>query len=394
MFDRRGILPALALLALVTASRLTYLALYALALILALCDWGGRRAFRGLRVERRLSCAKAFIGQEVAVDISVRNESRFPLGWVSLRAAKLANFEQPDPVARAGIVAGRGELRLSYRLIGTSRGYYRLGPIEVSGGDPLGCRRQTASVADGGAGLTIYPPVSPLGRVPLPNVRPFGSQRDKLRAHEDPTRLRGVRDYLPGDSLRHIHWKATAARGRFQVKEFTPTVTAESLILLNLAEGEFPAGGWTACGELGVETAASLAAYLLERETVVGLATNGADPESPGRSPLILPGAAGAGQAEAILTLLARVAVAAGPEFAWLVSVQGRAAAWGACLYLITPGWTEDLTRTVQALRRLGKIPVPILLDRADLDRATAAGTGVLLARRDRDGRRVRLGAP
>ena len=49
-------------------------------------------------------------------------------------------------------------------------------------------------------------------------ARPSGEQVTNRRIVEDPLRLAGVRDYRPGDSVRHIHWKSTARQGRLQTK--------------------------------------------------------------------------------------------------------------------------------------------------------------------------------
>ena len=68
------------------------------------------------------------------------------------------------------------------------------------------------------AGLLVYPrPSPPAARcedlpVAAPSGRPFLSGR--VGAFP-----RGVREHLPADPVRDIHWKATARRGRWMVKE-------------------------------------------------------------------------------------------------------------------------------------------------------------------------------
>ncbi|MGE5529577.1 MAG: DUF58 domain-containing protein [Patescibacteria group bacterium] len=395
MKGKRALLVFLFGIALVSASRLGYLVLYAVAAVYALSLWCVRRAFRGIRVERRLSAAKAFMGQEIAVTVTAFNRSRLPLGWLCLRAWNEPNLAVSGSLARAGLMPGRGTFTLAYRVAGMHRGYYRLGDIHLSGGDPLGWN-PVESVAGGlGAGVTVYPPITPLCGVPLPGVRPFGARRDKSRANEDPTRLGGIRDYQPGDNPRRIHWPASACRGRLQVKEFVPTVTAESLILLNLGEAEYPVDSWASLGELAVETAASLVVHLANLGTAVGLATHGRDPENPGHGDLAFHPGAGAGQAEALLTLLARVEVAPGAGFAGFVDLHGRGAAFGANLFIITPSWGAELTRAARGLKRQGKKPVPLLLEPArggGQKAALLAGLSPYEVRRDRRSGEVRIG--
>ena len=136
-----------------------------------------------------------------------------------------------------------------------------------------------------------------------------------------------------------------------------------------------------------MEPAASLAAHLIRLATAVGFATNGGDPEHPGPDPLFLPPAGGAGQAEGILTILARLEVTAGAGFAGLVAAHGRNAVWGASLFIITPAWDAPLADLSLALRRSGKIPVPMLLEPkgGELAAAVATGAPIMVVRRDRD---------
>ena len=215
---------------------------------------------------------------------------------------------------------------------------------------------------DPGGVLVVYPRVSSLGQVDLPMVRPFGRTRDKSRAHEDPSRLSGIRDYQPGDSLRRIHWKATAASGRLQVKEMMPTVTGETILLLNLNETDYPRGTWWSLSEAAIETAASLVVHLSASGAALSLITNGRDPISPGNEEPAVPAATGPEQAETILTVLARVEMALGRSFADLAATHGNAASWGTRLLLLTPVWSTELNDLSLALRCHGRMPVPVLI--------------------------------
>lgn len=381
----KGILMALFILALFSASSLSYMPLYALGAVAGLCYYGTKRALSNLAVSRRLSVEKAYIGQEVLVSVEVNNQTRFPLGWLSLQAENLANFQVPDPVAKAGVMGAKGLMALNYKLIGICRGFYHLGGLRISGGDPLGFVEESLSWADRGHGLTIYPRITRLADLPLPRPQPFGGIRTNQRAYEDPSCLGGIRDYQPGDSLRRVHWKASANRGKLQVKEFTPTISAECLILLNAGEAEYTSGHWAALGELGVETAASLLVHFASRNLAVGLASSGADPLSPDVDGFFFPPADGKGQAEAILTFLARVNVATSKDFAEIVSIYGRKVRWGTNLYLITPGWTDRMHMMVRNLKTQGKVPVALLLNPDEFTReAAAVCAGVFGVKRDR----------
>jgi uncharacterized protein (DUF58 family) len=43
----------------------------------------------------------------------------------------------------------------------------------------------------------------------------------------------GIREYLPSDPMKRIHWPSTARRGRFMVKEFEQPQAKRVVILLD-----------------------------------------------------------------------------------------------------------------------------------------------------------------
>jgi uncharacterized protein (DUF58 family) len=87
----------------------------------------------------------------------------------------------------------------------------------------------------------------------------------------DALEFHGVRDYRPGDPLRHIHWKATAHVGEFRVIEFEETLSTDMTILLDLQEGSEVGEGKETSLEYAAVIAASLAECLIHRGNVVQL---------------------------------------------------------------------------------------------------------------------------
>ena len=83
---------------------------------------------------------------------------------------------------------------------------------------------------------------------------------------QDPTRPVGVRDYQHGDSLRHVHWKASARLQSLQVKIFEPTTTFKVALFLSVDSFTFNGSFSEDEFELGISVAASLAHHVIERE--------------------------------------------------------------------------------------------------------------------------------
>lgn len=72
--------------------------------------------------------------------------------------------------------------------------------------------------------------------VPLPEPPP-GWGDGSVRPSAVGDVVRGVRDYVPGDPARHIHWRASARRGDLVVKEVEEPVATDLHLALELAGG-------------------------------------------------------------------------------------------------------------------------------------------------------------
>ena len=166
-------------------------------------------------------------------------------------------------------------VRRVYRLHGAQRGAYTFGPTELTSGDLFGFRWRTGNQATTDS-LLVYPKLVPLEQWRLPSGRPLGEELATRRLIADPLRFAGVRDYVPGDNPRHIHWKNSARWGRLQTRVFDPEATQALVLVVDVQtsdQGTF----WLvpAYLELIISAAASIADSALAERRAVGLFTNG-----------------------------------------------------------------------------------------------------------------------
>src|SRR5690606_21100960 len=125
--------------------------------------------------------------------------------------------------------------------------------------------------------VTVYPQVVSLQELGLPSRSPFGVLSSRQRIFEDPNRMAGVRDYVSGDSMRRIHWKASAHEDVLLVKKFQPAIALNVMIVLDLNRKAYPISGAIGVSEWAIVVAASVASYVTDQRQPVGLITNGMD---------------------------------------------------------------------------------------------------------------------
>lgn len=301
---------------------------------------------------------RVFWGEQPVVRLVLRNRGLLPVLWLHVHDSVPIQLRSPNFYQQVLSLGPRERITLTYRLDCRRRGYYRLGPLAIESGDPLGTARVALSDATPTT-LVVYPRIIPLSGLHLPSRTLYGSLPARQRIFEDPARVMGMRDYAPGDSLRHIAWKASAAAGRLQVRRHEPTVALDTTIFVDLDRSSYSQMRLWVATELAIVAAASLANWLVEHRQAVGLATNGNDALAPGAAgepscPAVIPPRKGRRALMHILDLLARVEMADGASLAALLRRETRRLAWGSTLVAITGRVGDDLLAALLALRRSG----------------------------------------
>jgi uncharacterized protein (DUF58 family) len=392
----RAILPFLVVLlavAFFTQVDLFFYLLYTLAGIYILGRLWARCSLSAVALERKHD-QRAFWGETIPVQVEVHNRSWLPVLWLRLHDTLPADL-MPGAVFRQVLsLLPRERVRLSYGLVGKRRGYYPLGPLVTMGGDLIGSASYENRYADDDF-LIVYPKIVALTDLGLPSQSPFGTLASRERLFEDPTRIRGVRDYQAGDSLRRMDWKTSARVGSLQVRRYEPAIALETAVFLNLDGADYTQTyRRRQATELGIVIAASVAVHLIEKRQAVGLFTNGRDPlaETFNPSPS-LPLRKGREHLMNLLDLLACIELAAEDKavsFLDLLNRKSLGLPWGSTVVIITAKEAEGLMSTLLALRRRGLAIVLVLTcpeTGFDLtaERAGQIGVEALRVRTERD---------
>jgi uncharacterized protein (DUF58 family) len=364
----RRFLPFLVVLlavAFFTKSNFFFYLLYTITGIYALGRLWARRSLAAVAVHRRHD-DRVFLGERFTVKVQVRNTSWLPVLWLRLNDSVPVDLSPSTLCRWVASLSPRETRDLSYTLAGRRRGYYRLGPLAMHGGDLLGSATYNHHHRNGDL-VIVYPKIVPLRDLGFPSLSPAGTLPSRQRLFEDPTRIRGVRDYVPGDSLKRMDWKTSARAGSLQVRRYEPSMALETAIFLNLNSDDYPLRNRSTATEMGIEVAASVTTHLVEKRQAVGLVTNGHDPlHNPGlagTSPVIsaLPLRKGREHQMQVLDLLARVERTSEGQavpFLDLLSRKSLALPWGSTVVIITARGDEDLFGPLLVLRRRGLLPI------------------------------------
>lgn len=257
----------------VLASPLLFFVAVVLLLLLVGISLWMRAAARALRVSR--DCAvRAFFGDTITVRIRLRNTAALPIPWLRLTEHRPSALILPSVHVEVLTLAPGERAELSYTIHALRRGLHAIGPLMLTLGDAFDLAPQELMLP-GRHYLLVYPRLLPVRELALPTRAVIGDLPTQRRMLGDPARMAGVRDYMRGDPLHDIHWRATAAVGRLQVKHYQPTTALQTLIVLDQRPASYPAPDLLTAADLAVSVAATIADRLIDQRQEVGLATNG-----------------------------------------------------------------------------------------------------------------------
>ncbi|MBM4435880.1 MAG: DUF58 domain-containing protein, partial [Actinobacteria bacterium] len=220
----------LLVVALITTSPIAYWLIYALAAVIPISYLWTRHVVRHVRVHRRLRNKWTTVGDVLEEEFELENLSRLPVLVVEIED----HSEVPGYHASVAESLGSRQTK-QWRTRGTvaRRGMFRLGPADVTVGDPFGLFSAEFRYGRENT-IVVYPPISIMADVMIPAGSMVGTSRSSIRTHQVTSDAGGIREFQPGDPLKRIHWLSTARRGQLLVKEFDLEPTASLWIALDL----------------------------------------------------------------------------------------------------------------------------------------------------------------
>lgn len=323
-----------------------------------------RVALQKLTYERNFPQERVFFGDDIYMDLVLSNRKPIPLAWLDIEdqlpqgivpasAALRRNLTSGiDSLSHATAVAWYERIRWRYQVEVVGRGEYHIGPARMESGDPFGFFR-SRKIATRQDTLVVYPKVYPLDEIGIPPARPLGEIRGGLEIFPDPSRPAGIREYVRGDPLKTIDWKATAKQQRLMVRTFEPS-SSHTVIIAAAVDTMEPY--WLSLSpddlERVISMAASVALYISGMQYSMGLFSNDM-PVLTQRS-MTVPPSSEPEHLHTILTALALTRPFAPNAMSSALLEQSRKFPFGSTIVLCTNIITESLVLAIAELRQRG----------------------------------------
>ena len=245
-----------------------------------------RRARIGFEIGRSVRPGRLPAGGSTTVTLRLRNTT----------AQKTPVISLTDPISRAGSglatapgtepatdgtarlelapVPAGATRELSYRLPTPNRGVLVVGPLELSHTDAFGLIRRSLSTK-AGSEVIVLPRIHDLVQLPPAS----GEQPESgpvlhevvVSANEE---FAAIREYVPGDDVRRVHWRTTARFGVPMVRHYEEPWQHRTTIVVDVRRANHDAASFERAMSA---TASVLALCAREGELVRLISTTGDD---------------------------------------------------------------------------------------------------------------------
>ncbi|ARC57179.1 hypothetical protein AS850_08835 [Frondihabitans sp. 762G35] len=243
-------------------------------LLLAALYAVGRNAFT---IDLDLPHLRVAVGEEATGQVRVTNPTRRRVLGVTVEipiGRGLAEITLP------GLRAG-DTVEESFVVPTARRGVIPVGPVRTVRGDPIGLVRRELDWT-GVVELFVHPRTIGIPSTSTGLIRDLeGNPTRDLSASD--ISFHALREYVPGDDRRHIHWKSSARAGSYMVRQFEETRRSHIVIALSLANADFATEDEF---ELAVSVAASLGVRAIRDAREVSVVVSERTPEFAKRKTL------------------------------------------------------------------------------------------------------------
>jgi uncharacterized protein (DUF58 family) len=217
-------------------------------------------------IELVLPTPRVVVGEPAEARLIAANPGRRRLGGVQLEVPVGSRVvERVLP----GLPRG-GAFDEQFRIPTERRGVVTVGPARTVRADPIGLMRREI-VWSQTVELHVHPRTVSIAALSTGFIRDLeGSPTRDLTASD--IAFHALREYVPGDDRRFIHWKSSAKTGTFMVRQFEETRRSRLMVLLDLEPGAYADETEF---ELAVSAAASVGARAIRDARTVSFVVSG-----------------------------------------------------------------------------------------------------------------------
>lgn len=215
-------------------------------------------------------------GENLAVRVSIENPDIVPLASVEAEVTcENLRTGEVDSQMISDTPRPKGRKDVDLEIMPRNAGRYKVSVASAEIADPLGLKSRRI-ICEDSEYLTVMPETFEMQLSYASDAAMLEADRSSdSRRGNDPGEVRAIREYVPGDPVRNIHWKLSEKTDKLLVKELGNPVTDQFLVIMDTSTeiSQDPAA---------LETTASVFVSLIQtlKKNATGLSIGWTDPET------------------------------------------------------------------------------------------------------------------
>jgi uncharacterized protein (DUF58 family) len=330
-------------------------------------------SIKGIQFRRTARSLRTSVGKIFDERYEITNNSFLPSPWLEIK--NNSTLPQKSGSRVIASLGARNQRTYISRTWITKRGSFSLGPTSVISWDPFGIfsRLRVIPAKDT---LLVLPYTIEIPYFPFPKGILPGGKDIFQRTLDITPHATGVREYMPGDPMKRVHWPSTARQGRFIVKEYELDPQAEiwffldanksfhfsskktsqvevedDLVIHRRTQIKLPRDSF----EYGISTISSLVKYFIRHQRSVGLI-------SQSSKLTVIHADRGERQINRVLETLAFMRADGTLLLSGSLETFSRLLPMGSACFIVSPAITASLVISIEELIRRNLQPTLIYI--------------------------------
>ena len=339
-----------------------------------------RVALNQVFYQKKFSGNRFFVDEIVAMEVMISNKKPIPVPWIRIQDELPEIFEventditnfiynsytKTQVLRHFTSMRWYERIKWDYKLKCTRRGVFKIGPSKIESTEPFGMFGSVINY-DTFDEIIVYPKIFSLDELELPPLKPFGESSGGMELIQDFSGPRGLREYIPGDKLSTINWKASAKLQKLHVNLYDPS-SAHTIVVAVAVDSleNYWAPGDVDIVENIMSMAASISYHALSNNYTVGLLSN--DMQTQESKAFIVSPGRGEYQLTKVLESLANInTLAYAPMSEHLIEIS-RSFPMGSTITICISYVNDNLLNSIQYLMDRGHLVVVLYLGKGDM---------------------------
>ena len=223
-----------------------------------------------ITIELRVPHSRVVAGERAVGEVVVSNLGRRRTFGVTLEVPVGTGLAA---AALPGLARG-ATFNHEFSIPTRRRGVVAVGPVRTVRADPIGFVRRELVWTDV-TEVFVHPRTISIPSTSTGFIRDLEGNPTRDLSNNDVS-FHALREYLPGDERRYIHWKSTARTGTYMVRQFEETRRSHLVIALSLASSDYASDEEF---EMAVSVAGSLGARAIRDARTVTVVASEVTPQ-------------------------------------------------------------------------------------------------------------------